>query len=145
MIRFYATKDAYGFMSNFFASHFRLGGRDWRTVEHYFQAQKFVGSEREEAIRLVASPMVAARMGRKRGALRPDWEQVKEAVMLEALRAKFGQNPALKKELLATGEQELVEHTANDSYWADGGDGTGRNRLGQLLMQVRSELRESSP
>jgi predicted NAD-dependent protein-ADP-ribosyltransferase YbiA (DUF1768 family) len=35
----------------------------------------------------------------------------------------------------------LVEHTARDSYWGDGGDGSGRNRLGHLLMQLRAELR----
>ena len=39
------------------------------------------------------------------------------------------------------GDAKLVEHTTNDSYWGDGGDGRGRNMLGQLLMQVRDELR----
>jgi hypothetical protein len=46
--------------------------------------------------------------------------------------------------LLNTGEATLVEHTRNDSYWADGGDGSGRNILGKLLMQVRQELRQAS-
>jgi N-glycosidase YbiA len=59
----------------------------------------------------------------------------------EIRRAKFSQHPQLQELLLGTGEAGLVEHTANDDYWADGGDGTGRNRLGVLLMQVRSELR----
>ena len=40
-----------------------------------------------------------------------------------------------------TGTRELVEHTANDSYWGDGGDGTGQNKLGKLLMQVRDEVK----
>lgn len=144
-IRFYRTGDAYGFLSNFSRSPFRLEGRDWRTVEHYFQAQKFAGSEREEAIRLTTSPMVAARMGRARVGLRADWDQVRDAVMLVALRAKFGQNPELARRLCDTGQVELVEHTSKDSYWADGGDGTGRNRLGVLLMQVRDELRARLP
>jgi N-glycosidase YbiA len=34
----------------------------------------------------------------------------------------------------------LVEHTARDSYWADGGNGQGKNRLGVLLMRLRDEL-----
>ena len=46
--------------------------------------------------------------------------------------------------LLATGETLLVEHTANDNYWADGGDGSGKNRLGQLLMRLRDELRATT-
>jgi ribA/ribD-fused uncharacterized protein len=43
--------------------------------------------------------------------------------------------------LLGTGDAKLVEHTERDAYWGDGGDGSGQNRLGQILMQVRDELR----
>ena len=58
--------------------------------------------------------------------------------MREALRAKFEQHASLKSMLLNTDEAELIEHTSNDSYWGDaGGDGTGKNRLGQLLMELR--------
>ncbi len=42
---------------------------------------------------------------------------------------------------LATGDSKIVEHTENDRYWGDGGDGSGQNRLGQILMRVRAELR----
>ena len=86
--------------------------------------------------------MIAARMGRSRKRpLRKDWEGVKEGIMMEALRAKFDQHPDLRKVLLETGDRTLVERTANDRYWGDGGDGSGRNRLGELLMRLRSELR----
>jgi ribA/ribD-fused uncharacterized protein len=64
--------------------------------------------------------------------------------MLDALRAKFGQHPDLRKILLDTGDAAIVEHTPKDDYWADGGDGRGRNRLGELLMTLRSELRATS-
>jgi predicted NAD-dependent protein-ADP-ribosyltransferase YbiA (DUF1768 family) len=43
--------------------------------------------------------------------------------------------------LLATGDARLVEHTENDAYWGDGGDGSGRNELGRILMAVRAALR----
>ena len=43
--------------------------------------------------------------------------------------------------LLGTGEATLVEHTSNDAYWGDGGDGSGKNMLGQILMKIRDELR----
>jgi len=102
----------------------------------------FYSTRDEEEIRLAKSPMVAARMGRARSRpLRRDWEQVKDGVMQDALRAKFSQHPGLKAKPLATADARLVEHTKNDSYWADGGDGTGRNRLGELLMELREELR----
>jgi hypothetical protein len=63
--------------------------------------------------------------------------------MRAALQAKFAQHPGLRSFLLQTGDAELIEHTKNDSYWADGGDGTGKNRLGQLLMELRTELRKT--
>ena len=141
-IRFYRINEPYGEFSNFSPHPFELEGCTWPTSEHYFQAQKFAGTEHEEAVRQAKSPMIAARMGRSRERpLRPDWESVKDDVMWAALEAKFGQHPSLRSLLLHTGDAELIEHTKNDSYWADGGDGTGKNRLGQLLMELREQLR----
>ena len=31
--------------------------------------------------------------------------------------------------------------TRNDSYWGDGGDGSGKNMLGTVLMEVRQKIR----
>ena len=119
--------------------------RSWPTVEHFFQARKFAGTEHEEAIRLAPSPMVAARMGRSRKRpLRTDWEAVKLDVMLEALRAKFTQHADLRELLLGTGNALLIEHRARDNYWGDGPDGGGANMLGTLLMRVRDELQTNA-
>ena len=63
--------------------------------------------------------------------------------MHEAVLAKFTQHDDLRAALLATGEATIVEHTRKDRYWGDGGDGTGKNVLGQILMRVREELRGS--
>lgn len=60
--------------------------------------------------------------------------------MREVVRAKFEQHPALLGLLLSTGDAEIVEHTRNDAYWGDGGDGSGLNMLGRILMEVRQEL-----
>ncbi|MDQ3798488.1 MAG: NADAR family protein [Acidobacteriota bacterium] len=147
VINFYSTKDAYGCFSNFAAYPIKLKGKIWKTSEHYFQAQKFAGTEHEEEIRLIDSPMVAARAGRsRRRPLRKDWEAVKDDIMREALRAKFTQHEDLRKILLETGDAILVEHTTNDRYWGDGGgdDGSGLNMLGRLLMELRDELRGES-
>lgn len=143
-ILFYSTKGTYGAFSNFSAHPFVIGGKRWPTTEHYFQAQKFAGTEHEEAIRLIDSPMVAARMGRSRQRpLRKDWDAAKDDIMRTALHAKFTQHQDLQTLLLSTGEAQLIEHTKNDSYWADGGDGSGKNRLGILLMELRDQLRTS--
>lgn len=142
VINFYSTTGEYGCFSNFSRHAITLKGKRWPTSEHYFQAQKFVGEPDEEEVRQSPKPSLAASMGRDRKRpLRRDWEGVKERVMLDALRAKFTQHDDLKAVLLGTGDAVLVEHTANDSYWGDGGDGSGKNRLGHLLMQLRDELR----
>lgn len=141
VINFYSTKDEYGCFSNFAAYPIKLQGKIWPTTEHYFQAQKFPNTEYAEAIRTTTSPMIAARMGRDRKyPFRSDWESVKLDIMRTAVLAKFSQHPELKQILLGTGDAKLVEHTTNDSYWGDGGDGSGKNMLGQILMSVRAEL-----
>lgn len=145
-IRFYHSDQPWGELSNFSRYAIFIRGRVWPTVEHYYQAQKFVGSSHEEDIRRSDTPMLAKiRAASLESRLRrEDWSCAKETVMLEGLRAKFGQHPDLAARLLHSGERPLVEHTQNDAYWGDGGDGTGKNRLGHLLMQVRRELRRAT-
>jgi ribA/ribD-fused uncharacterized protein len=141
VINFYCVSDEYGCFSNFAPYPIQLDGKRWPTSEHYFQAQKFEDAAHQESIRQEKSPMIAARMGRDRKKkLRPDWESVKVAVMRQAILAKFRQHDDIRAVLLSTGDARIVEHTENDSYWGDGGDGSGKNMLGKILMEVRSEL-----
>lgn len=144
-IRFYRANRPYGEFSNFAAFPIEIDGRIWPTSEHYFQAQKFAGTEHEEQIRLTESPMKAANMGRDRNRpLRLDWNRVKNDVMRTAVEAKFSQHPQLRCLLLSTGEMELVESTKTDSYWGDGGNGQGKNMLGKILMEERAKILASS-
>jgi ribA/ribD-fused uncharacterized protein len=144
VIRFYSVGDEYGEFSNFAPYPITLGKKRWPTTEHYFQAQKFEDVGHREAIRTANSPMIAARMGRDRKKkLRRDWESVKVGVMREAVAAKFDQHEHLRELLLSTGEAKLVEHTERDDYWGDGGDGSGKNMLGRILMEVREKLRKN--
>lgn len=141
-IKFYSTQNEFGEFSNFFHSPIKLDGKMWYSTEHYFQAQKFADKQYQEKIRTEKSPMIAARLGRDRKQkLRKDWESIKNNVMKKALLAKFTQHEDLKALLMSTGEAKLIEHTENDAYWGDGGDGKGKNFLGILLMQVREEIR----
>lgn len=152
---FYRNYDEGGFMSNFYFSSFVDDqGRRWDTAEAFFQAAKFDWPDhrhdaRVERIRLAATPADAKRIGQRRGGpepIRPDWEDVKYDVMLQALRFKFSQNPELRGHLLATSPRSLVEHSpprgsrGYDTVWADGHDGSGANLLGQALMEVRGGL-----
>jgi ribA/ribD-fused uncharacterized protein len=121
----------------------RIDGSDWRTTEHYFQAQKFVGTPLVGAIRLLERPRDAfdkSRDPRYSHWRRSDWEGVKEDIMFKALQAKFTQHEKLKQMLVGTKDRVLVERSPYDSYWGDGGNGTGKNRLGILLMKLRDDL-----
>ncbi len=138
--------EPYGCFSNFSRHGFRLDGKQWPTSEHYFQAQKFAGTPHLGDVLRAPSPAKAAAIGRDRGRpLRSDWEQVKDDVMRRAVLAKFQQNDDIRAVLLDTGDAELVENAPNDDYWGCGADGSGQNRLGQILMDVRATLREEAP
>jgi ribA/ribD-fused uncharacterized protein len=141
-IYFYTPIDAYGCFSNFSRHGFELGGRYWPTAEHYFQAQKFAGTEYAEHVARARTPKEAAARGRSRAVpLRPDWEAVKDGVMRAAVRRKFEAQADIRAVLLGTGDQDLLENAPGDYYWGCGADGSGRNMLGLILMEVRAALR----
>jgi ribA/ribD-fused uncharacterized protein len=144
VIQFHLKSGPYGWLSNFSHYPILVDGQEWPTSEHYYQAAKFMDDPGwREAIRLQSRPYDAWRMGRCREhAVRGDWTEVKDDVMLQAVRAKFSQHAGLGQQLIGTGSELLVEHAPGDPYWGDAGDGSGQNRLGQILMQVREELRE---
>src|SRR5579859_6398932 len=139
----FARHKPYGCFSNFSAHGFELDGAWWPTSEHYFQAQKFAGAPQHmEEVRRAQSPKQAAMRGRSRARpLRADWEQVKDEVMRRAVLCKFETHADIREILLATGDDEIVENAPKDYYWGCGANGTGQNKLGQVLMDVRQTLR----
>lgn len=144
-VHFYHSDQTWGEFSNFSQHAVYLQGKIWRTTEHFYQAQKFTDPALQERIRTSASPMQAKEMASQLDSkfLQEDWNYKKEKVMWQAITAKFSQHPELKKLLLSTDQRNIAEHTANDSYWGDAEDGSGLNRLGELLMQLRSQLRDN--
>jgi N-glycosidase YbiA len=140
-IYFYTTIDAYGCFSNFSRHGFELNGRYWPTVEHYFQSQKFAGTEYAEHVAAARTPKEAAQRGRTRSIpLRPDWEAVKDDIMRAAVLRKFQSHADIRAMLLETGDEEIIENAPGDYYWGCGADGSGRNMLGRILMEVRAAL-----
>ncbi len=142
-IYFYRVRDPYGELSNHSNHGFTLDGLYWPTIEHYYQAQKFAGTDHAEQIRLAVRPMDAKRLGRSmRLPIRADWEEVKEEVIFHATLAKYETHADVRSVLLATGEEELVENSPTDYEWGCGANGSGQNRYGKVLMAVRSYLRQ---
>lgn len=126
----------YFFLSNFYECPINYHGLTYRNSEAAFHAQKNVSRAREFCD---LSPSEAKRLGR-RVELREDWEEVKLRIMYSIVKTKFTQHRNLKKKLLSTGNQELVEgNWWNDCYWGVC-KGIGQNNLGKILMKVRDEL-----
>jgi GTP cyclohydrolase II len=141
-INFYHSDQPWGELSNFSNHAIFLKNKIWPTVEHFYQAQKFTGTNIEERIRLAATPTLAKQLASEvdQSLIRPNWAAMKKNIMLEGLKAKFTQHPDLRSKLISSGERCLVEYTTNDSYWGDCGDGSGANHLGKLLMSLRTEF-----
>ena len=145
-IYFYsAREEPYGCFSNFSPHGFQLDDYWWHTSEHYFQAQKFVDTDTNwfHKMRTIKAPKEVAKMGRSRlHPIRIDWEKIKEQIMYRAVLTKFTNHEDIKQILINTGEQLIVENSPMDYYWGCGKNGTGKNRLGEILMQVRKIISE---
>ena len=129
------------FLSNFYPCSVKVGEFNFACAEAAFQAYKFTHIPELFARFRKLDGDEAWKLGQRYDyQKRQDWYQVRETIMLAILRAKFQQNPNLVDLLVATGNAYLVEHTKRDTFWADGKDGRGQNRLGNLLMQLRGEF-----
>ena len=129
-------------LNNLHVAPFTIDGKQYASVEHYLQVQKFPSNpDLQEQIRSSKTPSNAKTLaGATDSPVRPDWDAVRDDVVRKALRAKFTQNPNLKDILLSTGDRPLQE-ISSDSYWGIGRTKKGKNRLGLLLMELRSSLR----
>ena len=134
-------KGKYRFLSNFSNSPIKINNVEYKTVEHWFQSQKSNNIDEQISIREANTPAEAKSLGR-RCHIRKDWQEIKLKIMEEGVRAKFTQNPELKRLLIETGENELQEGNRwGDSFWGiDLKKNEGLNRLGKILMKIRTEI-----
>lgn len=158
MIKFYGVTGPFGFLSNFHEATIEVEEDAYPTTEHYFQAMKTLDPDVRRGIQTASTPSLAKRLG-KQCALRTDWddvvgtedlwamfsdahgivvERLKDHLMYTALICKFTQHADLRTALLNTGSEELVEDAPRDYYWGCGETGTGQNKLGRMLMLIRS-------
>ena len=115
----------------------------WPTVEHAYQGMKTRDLEYKRFIRGAKTPWIAKKYGSS-CPLRPDWNLVKVPVMKRILREKFHQNEEFRILLLQTEDRKLIHEAPWDGYWGTGPDGSGKNQLGVILMEIRDELREDA-
>jgi ribA/ribD-fused uncharacterized protein len=149
-IRFYRASDApFGCFSNLYRRPVEFEGLSYPTAEHAYQAGKPRKKEVREWLLAAPSPalLAMAAHGLYYWDVTPGWSTSKFARMKAVLLAKFSQHEDLRALLLRTGDARLVESAAVDSpvnrLWGEV-NGVGRNMLGVLLMEVRSEIRALS-
>lgn len=167
-IRFYEKDDPYYQFSNFSQHKVEILGLTFPTSEHAYQAFKYyhisesgidlnkIESKYAELIRTSSTPNKAFYLGRKiqknqwkwqreiteivkeyKINLRDDWDNIKDNIMRLVVYHKFTQHDL---GLIETGNADIIEASPRDSYWGEGKDGEGQNRLGEILMEVRALL-----
>ncbi len=140
----------FGFLSNFHRAQFidLFTLKVYKSSEHFYVACKARDEADHEMLR--NHPFKGLKEAGRSITMRPDWENVKESVMMEALYAKFTQNEDLKQLLLDTGDREIIEgNTWHDQYWGSCScekhyKTDGKNMLGELLMALRARLKKES-
>lgn len=157
IIGFYHEYEAYGCFSNWYPAKFEYAGRQFANSEQYMMYHKvmmFGKTDLAEQIMQTSDPMKCKKIaGQKFPEFKHEtWESTCYTVMKRGLKAKFRQNPAIRKMLLGTSDAILAECSPTDKKWGIGIDikdparldtskWEGKNLLGRILMEVRDELR----
>ncbi|KAJ1304712.1 hypothetical protein OPQ81_005851 [Rhizoctonia solani] len=155
-IYFFRPKGEHGYLSQWYASSFTDGIHSYRNAEQYMMHRKGIlfapDSHITSAILETTNPHDIKALGR----MIPNfdetiWERERLNIVTEGSRLKFRQTEALKAQLLATEDKELVEASPFDRIWGVGFGAKqapmkrnkwGENLLGKALMTVRQELQE---
>ena len=145
---FHDQDDPFYEFANSYRAPIIIDGEIWPSSKHYFQAKKFKDPFNYSStmnarmdIRVARSSLEATEIVRNLP-LRSNWKRVKNKLMFKALAEKFTQHKHLYDLLISTGDAPIIEHTGRDSYWGDGENGSGKSILGNLLMQLRSQLKK---
>jgi hypothetical protein len=141
---FLSRSDESQILGTHMAQTFTLDSKQWRSVEHYFQAMKFETTSPEyfEKIRQAPDAKKARKLGGTRfKKVRDDWKKVRRVVMTRAVYTRCRTHEDSKKALLETGNRKIIENSQYDYFWGCGRDRRGENIYGQVLMDVREKLK----
>ena len=146
-----------GVLSNFEKCYIKYKGHLFATTEQAFMWEKAVFfNDHESASKILKeeNPAKAKKLGREvKNFDDSKWSKVCYEIMYLINYEKYFQNTRLKNILLNTGDKILVEaNGAPDNRWSCGlyadndkilneSNWTGTNYLGQILMQIRQELK----
>lgn len=155
IIGFHNPEEEYGFLSNWYLSEFQVDDMKYSSMEQYMMYQKAVlFQDNEIAEQIMMTDQVGAIKGLGRNVRHYEehvWNGRRQIIVYRGLTEKFMQNPALREELLATGEAVLAECAVQDRIWGIGlsmkderrfdmREWQGQNLLGYALMEVRTQI-----
>lgn len=138
--------------SNMSAHKIMVNGKEYATVEHFYQAKKaetFKDNEHLEKIMKAKTPKAVKALGKKVAEFKQEeWDKVKYDIMNEGVKAKFVQHPELRTLLKETADRKIGFADARNVYWGIGSSESvekskhpekwrGRNMLGHILMEIR--------
>lgn len=129
-------------------------GKQFRTCEAFFQYRRFEDHPGVQAeILNCLSPMGAKMIARRERVLLNrtgiwDYDDRDRPLMKECLRLKLEQHPDLQQKLMETGDAVIIEDCTTHNreaakIWGAvriDGNWVGQNILGQLWMELRTEL-----
>lgn len=141
----YWFSSAHDPLSNWSANAVQIWGKRFQTSEHAYHWSKFHETAPEVARQIfdAPSPWAAMRVDRRhKEKRRKDWDDIKAGIMTEIVREKVSQNEDVKEILLKTGDKQIYENSPWDAYWGLGPNGDGQNMMGQILMEIRKEIRK---
>ena len=156
VIGFFSPENENGYLSNWYLCEFTYGRYTYSSAEQFMMAQKallFQDFEIFDKILKTTSPKTLNRLGKQvKNYDDAIWSQVRHLMMHRGIRAKFQQNSDLLQKLIDTNESILAECSPYDKIWGIGlavddariqetAKWKGKNLLGSILMNVRSELK----
>ena len=158
IIGFHREYEENGCFCNWYPAEFDYAGRHYLHSEQFMMYQKvmmFGQTALGDEIMHTADPEQCKILGREffDGFDAALWKKTRFVVVKRGIRAKCSQNPQMLETLLATGNAILAECSPRDKDWGillstsdpevqDITKWRGENLLGQVLMEVREELRE---
>lgn len=161
----------FGELANFYRTNSPIiyQRKPYPTAEHLFHSLKYMypGAnprylEYAERIRNVNTPYQAKILGKQLHYTKYAWQRnlsnvIKSysdvklnsveldnrryQIMYIAIKSKMEQNEHCQNVLLATGNNYIVK--LGHDYWGINPDGSGQNKIGEILMIVRNELRST--
>jgi ribA/ribD-fused uncharacterized protein len=149
-------KGPYKYLDNQAEYPIQIESKQYPTVEHYFQSMKaaeFGDQEILDKIAKTPSGKAVKALGKKvKNFIKEQWDARRIEIMARGVRAKFVQHPELQKQLLETGEKQIGEADARNTFWGIGTSAAtelskdptkwkGQNQLGKILMNLRSEFK----